>query len=400
MKRFLTLCLTLVMCVSLAACGDSSETANTGATVKLKVWCSKEQEKLTKNLLEEFKKENTDKNYDFKIGIVGENNAQAKIQEDSKAAADVFAFAGDHLYPLIDSGFLYEITKDKDEISKNNLDFTVDAAIRDGKLYAYPITSDNGYMMYYDKSVFSEEDVKSFEKMLEVAQSKDKKVQMDIGNAWFTAAFFIGNGCTIKLDETGKKQIVDFNNAKGVEAGEAIKAITANKAYIAGNDELLTGNIGKNIAAGISGTWVSAAIKEKLGDNYGVAKLPTVKMGGKDVQLGSFASAKLMGVSSQTKYPLEALAVANYLTTEKSQLARYKAVGAAPSNIKASENADVKADVTLAALAEQAKFGVAQKEVTGNFWVPLGGFGTKMISKKYDKTVKEELDGVVAQMQK
>ena len=65
----------------------------------------------------------------------------------------------------------------------------------DGKLYAFPMTADNGYFMYYDSSVFSAEDVKSLDKMLEVAGTAGKKVFMDLSNGWYIASFFLGAGC-------------------------------------------------------------------------------------------------------------------------------------------------------------------------------------------------------------
>ena len=42
--------------------------------------------------------------------------------------------------------------------------------------------------------------------------------------------------------------------------------------------------MGDAICAGISGTWVAAAMKEKLGDNYAAAKLPTFTVDGEQVR--------------------------------------------------------------------------------------------------------------------
>ena len=39
-----------------------------------------------------------------------------------------------------------------------------------GSLYAYPLTADNGYFLYYNKAYFSEEDIQSLERMLELAE--------------------------------------------------------------------------------------------------------------------------------------------------------------------------------------------------------------------------------------
>ena len=47
------------------------------------------------------------------------------------------------------------------------------------KLYAYPMTASNGYFLYYNKEYFTEEDVKSFDRMLEIAEENDKKLLED-----------------------------------------------------------------------------------------------------------------------------------------------------------------------------------------------------------------------------
>ena len=46
--------------------------------------------------------------------------------------------------------------------------------------------------MYYDKSVFSEEDIKNLDSMLEKGT-----VAFPLTNSWYTPAFYIGNGCTL-----------------------------------------------------------------------------------------------------------------------------------------------------------------------------------------------------------
>ena len=130
---------------------------------------------------------------------------------------------------------------------------SIEAATVDGKLYAYPSTADNGYFLYYDKSVLSEEDVKSLDKMLEVANAAGKKIFMDVSNGWYIASFFLGAGG--KLGIVDGKQTCDFNNENGVKAGEAIKAFTAHPAFLTGDDAVLTGGIGTTIAAGVTGTW-------------------------------------------------------------------------------------------------------------------------------------------------
>ena len=59
------------------------------------------------------------------------------------------------------------------------------------KLYGYPMTADNGYFMYYNKDYFTEEDVKSLDTMLSVAQAAGKKVAMEFNSGWYLYSFLV-----------------------------------------------------------------------------------------------------------------------------------------------------------------------------------------------------------------
>ena len=50
-----------------------------------------------------------------------------------------------------------------DDVKSRNLPGSVGAATMNDKLYAYPMTADNGYFLYYDASILSAEDVQSVE---------------------------------------------------------------------------------------------------------------------------------------------------------------------------------------------------------------------------------------------
>ncbi len=387
MKKLLAVLLTLsLMVVGVSALAE---------TVSLKVWGAQDDQETTLKLVEAFKAANPDKTYDITFGVVGEPDAKTKYLEDPAAAADVFAFAGDQLYELLQADALYEVTINKDAVIAANTPGSIEAATVKNILYAYPMTADNGYFLYYDKSVISEEQAKTLDGILEAAQNANKKMFMDVSNGWYIASFFMGAGGKLGLDDAGN-QTCDFNNEKGVAAGEAIKAFTAHSAFMTGDDAILTGGIGDTIAAGVSGTWNASAIKEKLGDNYAATKLPTFTMNGEQVQMASFSGYKLMGVNTLTAFPEEAMALAEWLTNEESQIKRFEVRALGPSNIKAAQSEAVQANVALAALAAQSEFAFPEKDVRGNYWSPAEAFGTTMEAKDYSKDVKTLLDEMVA----
>jgi len=407
-KMLIVFILAMFMLTSvLAGCTPAdpsvSDSQNSGpdptkATISLRVWGSQEDQAMLQTMINAFKAEYTDANYDITLGVVGEGEAKTKFLEDPAAAADVFQFANDQILDLVAAGALYEVTRNKDAIIAANMEGSIEASTVNDKLYAYPSTADNGYFMYYDKSVFTEEDVMSLDKMLEVAQAADKKVFMDVSNGWYIASFFLGAGGTLTIGEDGK-QVTDFNNERGVLAGEAIKAFTAHPAFLTGDDAVLTGGIGTTIAAGVTGTWNAVAIEEKLGANYAATKLPTFTLGTEQVQMSSFAGFKLVGVNSQTANPVAAMTLAEWLTNEENQILRFETRQMGPSNINAAKSEEVLANVALAALANQNQYAVSQKNVLGSYWGPAEAFGAEMEAKNYTKTVKELLDEMVAQIQ-
>lgn len=403
MKKILAILMTFTMLGAVfTGCEPAADTSSAGEeskeTITLKLWGSQEDQDMLQKMIDSFKEAKTDADYVITLGVVGEDEAKKSILEDPEAAADVFQFANDQIVDLVNAGALYEVTRNKADITAANMDSSIEASTVDGKLYAYPSTADNGYFMYYDKSVISEEQVKSLDTILAAADAAGKKVFMDVSNGWYIASFFLGAGGTLTVDSEGK-QVCDFNNENGVKAGEAIKAFTAHKAFVTGDDSVFTGGIGTTIAAGVSGTWNASTISEILGDNYAAAKLPTFDLGGMQTQMSSFAGFKLVGVNSQTKNPVAAMELAEWITNEENQIARFEARQMGPANIKAANSEKVKANIALSALAEQNQHAVSQKEVLGGYWDPAEAFGLAMETQNYAKSVKELLDEMVAQIE-
>lgn len=394
MKKLLLSMLMILMTLSLVACKAEEPVAEV-KDVTLKVWGAQEDQEMLTGMIEEFKAANPGTNWTIELGVVGEPDARTKYLEDPEAAADVFAFPNDQVMDLVNAGALYEVTINKDAIIAANIQSAVDSATVDGKLYGYPMTADNGYFLYYDKSVFTEEDVKSLDKMLEVANAAGKKVLMDVSDGWYIASFFIGAGN--KFEMVDGKQVLDFNNETGVKVGEAIKAFTANPAFITGDNNVLKGGIGTTIAAGVSGAWNASDISTILGANYGATKLPEYTLGGVATQMGSFAGFKLMGVNSLTEFPEEAMALAEFLTNEANQVKRFEVRGLGPANKNAAQNEAVLADVALSALAQQAPYAMSQNNVAGTYWGPAEAFGLALENKDYTMSIQEMLDALVAQ---
>ena len=73
------------------------------------------------------------------------------VLADLEGGADVFTFADDQLAALAAAGALDPL-EDPEEIRASNLPASVEAASVGDTLYAFPLTADNGYFLYYNKA--------------------------------------------------------------------------------------------------------------------------------------------------------------------------------------------------------------------------------------------------------
>ena len=98
---------------------------------------------------------------------------------------------------------------------ETNSEATVAAATKDGKLYAYPLTASNGYFLYYDSNIFSEEDVASWENLTAKAEEAGTKVGMNVADGWYLYGFFSGAGCELSMNEDNSNNC-DWNSETGL----------------------------------------------------------------------------------------------------------------------------------------------------------------------------------------
>ena len=352
---------------------------------------------LTK-LIEEFKKDHPEKEWDIKLSFVGEDDAATEILKDVSAAADVFSFASDQVATLKKAGALYRVTDEK--IRTRNNESSVLAATVDGDIYAYPASSDT-FFLYYDKSVFSENEVKSLESIL--AKNTGDKVTnfaMKIDDGWYSSSFFFTAGCTLFGENGTDATKCDFNSEKGVMAANYMIDLANNKKFACLDDaKIKAGFKARTLGSAVSGTWNAEDIKNSLGEDFGVTKLPTIKLNGEDKNMVSMANFKLYGVNAQTKHPEEAHMLANFLSDRKAQETRFRERNHAPTHIELSNDTEImSSNAVVGALTAQSMHSILQTSIdqVSNFWTPAEAFGTGIIDGTVTKAnVKEKLDAFV-----
>ena len=380
MKKFLCATLALVMCLGLfAGCAQSNNDASTPAdgsadltgTYDITMWVSEKEGVADqfKTQIAAFMAANPGITINAKIEGVTEADAGSKVIADVATAPDIYCFAQDQLARLVQANALAKPGKAAQEFITNNNDAgSVSATKVAGDIYAYPLTSDNGYYMYYDTSIITEEDAKDLAKLVAACETNNKKFRFALENAWYTASFFFATGChhNWTTDENGEFTSVDdtFNSDKGMIAMKGMQILTSSTAYDS-NADIFT-----DAAIVVTGTWNADAAKTHFGENLGATKLPSFTIDGQTYQLGSFSGYKLMGVKPQTDAKRGAVLqkLAQFLTNEENQLARFNSFGWGPSNLNAQASEAVKANESLTALAAQSAHATPQGQIAGVYW--------------------------------
>ncbi len=372
MKKFLAFLLTAVMALSVFA-GVSAENTLAGE-YDVKVWVANEIKDLTEQQIADF---NATNEMGIKINAtveaVSEADAATQMITDVEAGGDIFCFAQDQFARLVQAGALAKLgVRAKETVVTNNDVSAVTAATSGDDMYAYPLTADNGYFMYYDKSVIPDEDVDSLEKLIADCEAAQKYFAFEMQtSAWYLASFFFGTGCVSewKTDDDGQFISVrdTFNSPEGLIAVKGMKKLVDSPYHLSSGD-------GTQFASGaaivVTGTWAYETIKDILGDNMGVTDLPSFEVDGVEYHLGSFSGCKLMGVKPQTDPMKQAVIhqLAQYLTGEKAQMERFEARSWGPSNLAAQASEAVQANPGLVALAAQAPYAKVQGQIHGSWW--------------------------------
>ena len=396
MKKILSLVLALCMVLSLCSCALAED-------VTLTVWVGDNQDiEWINGVIDNFKAAYPDNNYTINVGVQNEGDCSKTVLNDPTAAADVFTFADDQFNSLLNGGALQQVLDGADDIIANNTPESIAAATgEDGNLYAYPATADNGYFMFYNKEYFTEDDVKSFNTMLDKAAAAGKYVGFPMSNAWYFYSWFKGAGLDMHVNEDGVTNTCNWNATDtpitGVQVVEALLAIASNPGFKeADSDPFVAGVKDGSIIAGVSGTWNANVAAEAWGDNYAATKLPTYTVAGQEVQMASFSGFKLVGVNPYSENLGAAMDFAAFMTNEESQVSRFAMRRQGPSNTKALASEVVQAEPAIAAIVAQAPYADVQR-VGSKFWDTAAALGKIIVNGNPDGTdLQTLLDNCVA----
>ncbi|MBQ4128671.1 MAG: extracellular solute-binding protein [Ruminococcus sp.] len=415
MKRILALIIAVLMMATLFV-GCNGETGDNGgaaalepeAGATLKVWAPDAALEVFKAQCDAFIAQYPDAGIKIEVVAQGEGDAATNLLNDPEAAADVFSFACDQLNRLNDAGVIMPVnTNLAADVTARNSEASIKAATLNDLLLAYPETGDNGYYLVYDKTYVTDEDAKTLEGVFEACRKAGKKFIVDAGNGFYSCMFPFTGGLTIEGLEGEDNDVQKFNEYDEAEVVATLEAFATlfheyDDIFFSTDPSKISAGLAEDpstCAAGIDGSWNAATVASVLGENYGAAKLPTIKVNDEDKQIVSMHGYKLIGVNAMSKYPNAAQLLADYLSGEACQLERAEKISWGPSNTAAAESEVVTGNVAISAILEQSQYSVPQVNIASTFWDPMGNLGNNLFKEdaKYDTdTLTALLDKTIA----
>ncbi|MDE6641327.1 MAG: extracellular solute-binding protein [Acetatifactor sp.] len=415
------LALGLAMTMGLAACGNndsgnsgtnggggSSDNSSLAGTYDITVWVSEAEgvADLTKEQIKRFCDANPGIVINATVEGISESNSASNMITDVESGADLFCFAQDQLTRLVEAGALNKLgTNTAETVRSLNTEVAVKAASVGNELYCYPLTADNGYFMFYDKSVVKEEHLGSLEDIIADCEAAGRMFSMECEtSAWYVASFFFATGCVSDwtTDTSGSFTSINdtFNSPEGLIAMKGMEKLVKSSSFMSSSNTADFAAATPS-AVVICGTWGVTAAKEALGDNYGVAEMPSFTVDGKTYHMGSYSGCKLMGVKPQADATKGAVLqqLALYLTNEECSLERFESQGWGPANKNAVESEAVKADEALQAFNAQGPYSISQGNIHGSWWDIAKLLGTNAREAKTDADLQAGLDAYTTSVQ-
>lgn len=424
-KKLVAVVLSLAMTLSLVACGgspsgsaDSTTNDSTGSgttndtaggaaaadgetqAISLKVWVPEEEMEMTQRLCAQFNEAHPEWDITFEISITGIDESVNSLETDPELAADVFQIPSGSVAQVVSEGLLLPIGYQIEEVKARYSENAVAAGMADGLVYGIPF-SPNSWFMYYNKSMYTEDDVKSLETMMAKDLGADVyNFSCDISNSWYIEAWFYAAGATLFGADGIDPTECTWNTEAGLAATRYLIDMVNNPKYIEEADGI-AGSLFKEgkLGALCTGTWSGGDLLEALGDDLGAVALPTININGSDVHLANFADYKCYAVKANTSQPLAAQQLAEYLCSEDGQLARHEASGATPTCLSLMDDPELTGDIGSVALMAQTEYSIPQPAIAqiNNYWTPAQTLGEAILRGEVtEANMQATLDKVVS----
>lgn len=290
------------------------------APQKLVVWADQGEVPTFEKIAAEFTKQTGIAVEFVEIGMLDQRQKLA-LDGPAGKGPDVFTTPHDLIGQMAIMGLMEPLQVDDDVLAQ----FTpasIQALSFDGELYGLPWATEST-ALYYNKDIFPEIP-ETFEELVAIAKEATTADQygllFDIGDFYFSHAFFVGKGGYVFAPLAGgglNPSDVGLANHGSIAALDFLKSLVTDGIIPIGTNTGIAQSLFLEGKAGaiISGPWYLAeprALEAEGKLNFGVASLPPFANG---VRPSPFSGVKGFYISSYSQYPDEALQLIEFLTS-------------------------------------------------------------------------------------
>ncbi|KIL36466.1 ABC transporter substrate-binding protein [Cohnella kolymensis] len=420
----LALCVMLAM-MALTACGGGNGNGNAESSApaspsvdassepsdasgmpekpeELVIWPDASEDKVA--IIEEITKKYTEKT-GIKVTLtpLAMNDQPEALSLDGPAGNGPDLFYQPGIGNLVVKGLVQPL-KTTDAVLDTYTPESLQALSQDGQLYGLPLVTET-YAMFYNKKLLPEAP-KTIADLEKIAQERTNAKKQEYGflfeatNFYFAWSLLGGNGGYIfKQDDQGKYDINDIGlNKEGTVKGAKLIQSWFDKGYLPKgiNGDIVGGLFGEGkVGAVINGPWAINDYKKTLGDDLGIAPLPTLEDGAHPT---SFIGVKGWMLSKFSKHPEWAADLAAFITNEQNAMAFFKGTGEVPPVKNVLNNPDLTNDPLVAGFSAQIQYGQPFPTVPelDHVWDPMANALTFVME---GKDVQTSLDDAVRMIQ-
>ncbi|MBR6322179.1 MAG: extracellular solute-binding protein, partial [Lachnospiraceae bacterium] len=408
MKRLLVLLLAAAMIAALlTGCSGGGKVKDDGV---IRVWVGEESAEFYQKICDKYIADHADFGYKIEVKGMDTGSVAGTITTDPTAAADIYTVAHDNIgklastqcaKPIVDESLINQVLSENPESFQGVIYSTLN-----GKEYLYGVPYiSQALFLYYNKSLVTEEQAKTFEGLQEAAKAANTKAITVTGDDGFNMSFALlarkvsDKSTTVKLFEGAESVSGGSKGKSNCQGDDTVAIVRWLQDYAADPNgfkwaspdgwEADLNKDNKGCLAVIGGAWHYNSAKAALGEtNLGITLIPTFKLtdraveglssvkAGDEYRGGTFADCKcfmINATSAVSKYAKEQELI-KYLSSKDVQNASYLEVlnvpayvGAADYIKKCFEDGKVsEGEYSLAASqVSMAEWGIPQPFITG-----------------------------------
>lgn len=301
-----------------------------GSEYSISVGAPKNQVQWMKLILQEFNIL-TQSAVNFTVTEFEEGDGTSKLP-NAEAAPSVFPYASDQTLSFYQLGALSAVGKTDSNWIKKNMGEDAYNAAKLQSVVGYPFTSDNGSVMFYDKSVVTDpSQIDTLDELFALADERGLEVNLPYSNGFYGGAILqtYNQGkslYTLTPTPTSYTSTSNFASDVGLQGAKLLNRIINEPSV----RTVTTAPGSEDVLATIVDVSNVAYFKELMGEKYATAPLPWVEDG---VRLGSYLGYKFYGINNTLSAANKTVAsyVAKFLCSEYVQMKRFDSFAAKPT---------------------------------------------------------------------